>query len=144
MSLTEWVIIFIKHKDILKNNLQNIEQKQGVVHAIFKDGKRQDFFIFEDIIDILPLLETAKKTDADINYSIHALCYNTKQNLKLLIENWQLCTQYQRLSFYFVNPKSSTDTKWVVNPWLHNKISEHKKLEAGLNSMFLMVEEWKG
>lgn len=147
MSLTEWIITFVKHKDMLKHQLQSIAEKDGMVHAVFKDSKVQDYFVLEkhaDATTLMHVLDAAKKSDADLNYSVHVVWYNTQANLKALITHWQQCASHQRLHFYFVNPKSSTDIKWIINPWLHNRISDSSHLEVGLKSMFSMVEEWKG
>lgn len=144
MSLAEWVITFVKHKDMLKHQLQSIAEKDSIVHAVFKDNKMQDYFILEKSNDLSGVFDATKKSDADSNYSVHVVWHNTQANLKELLTHWQHCAAHQRLHFYFVNPKSSTDIKWVINPWLHNRISDEKNLEAGLKSMFSMVEEWKG
>ncbi len=144
MSLTEWTITFLRNKDIIRQQLVSVEEKGHVVHAVYKREKKQDSFCYETLDDLSDILSAAKKSDADSNYSINIVCYNTQHNLALLILHWQQFASHQRLMFYFVNPNSQTDTKWILNPWLHNRISDPKNLATGLKSMFSMVEEWKG
>ena len=144
MTLTEWTITFLRNKDIIKQQLTSVEEKKHVVHALYKGEKRQDSFCYEALNDLNDILTAAKKSDADPNYTINVVCYNTQHNLTILIQHWQQFASHQRLMFYFANPKSLTDTKWILNPWLHNRISDQKNLATGLKSMFSMVEEWKG
>ncbi|MEK6867452.1 MAG: hypothetical protein AABX98_01380, partial [Nanoarchaeota archaeon] len=131
MTLTEWTIIFVKHRDMMKQQIVSLQEKSHVVHAVYKGEKKQDSFCYEKLDDLGDILTAAKKCDADPNYSINVVCYNTQHNLTILIQHWQQFASHQRLMFYFVNPKSLTDTKWIINPWLHNRISDAKNMAAG-------------
>jgi hypothetical protein len=142
MTLKEWAVAFIRGKDAIKQQLVSIDERATLL-AKYKDNKVQEFFAKEQIDDLHDVFAAAKKSDADALYSVHVVCYNTEHNLKQLIFHWKECAQHQRLFVYFVNPQSQTETKWVVNPWLHSRVSDDKKLETGLKSMFSMVEEWK-
>lgn len=144
MSLSEWTVTFIKHKDMIKQQIVSIEEKHGVFHVVMKGDKKQDYFVFEKFVDTKQVEDAGKKSDADPNYSLNVVCYNTSENLKLLVQHWKECAAHTKLLFYFVNPHSTTDVKWTINPWLHNRISDPASLETGLKSMFSMVEEWKG
>lgn len=144
MSLSEWTTTFIKHRDMMKQQIVSLEEKQGVVHVLMKGDKKQDYFVFEKTVDVKHLEDASKKSDADPNYSINVVCYNTSENIKLLVQHWKEIAMHTRLLFYFVNPNSATEIKWTINPWLHNRISDHATLEAGLKSMASMVEEWNG
>ncbi|MFA6888118.1 MAG: hypothetical protein WC254_01325 [Candidatus Woesearchaeota archaeon] len=142
MTLKEWIIAFIRGKDAIKQQLVSLNEGT-IVHAVYKDNKTQDFFAKETLDDLHDVFVAAKKSDSDPLYSVHVACYNTSHNLKILVQHWKEYVAHQRLFFYFVNPDSTTEIKWVVNPWLHNRISDDKKLEIGLKSLFSMVEEWK-
>ncbi|MBI5002938.1 hypothetical protein HZC31_06110 [Candidatus Woesearchaeota archaeon] len=144
MSLPEWITIFLKNKDMMKQQILHIEEKGHIVHITFKGDKKQDSFCYEKLGDLHEILAAAKKSDSDPNYSVNVVCYNTTANLQVLIDHWQQFATHQRVMFYFVNPKSLTDIKWIVNPWLHNRIGDEKSLVPGLKSMASMVEEWKG
>ena len=108
MSLAEWIITFVKHKDMLKHQLQSITEKDGIVYAVFKDNKVQEYFVLEKhaaASELASVFDAAKKSDAVPNYSVHVVWYNTQANLKALIEHWQQCASHQRLHFYCL--------KWV-------------------------------
>lgn len=143
MTLKEWTVAFIRGKDAIKQQLVSLDEGK-TIHAKYKDNKLQEYFMLEKLDDLHEVFAAAKKSDADPLYSVHVVCYNTQHNLKQLVLHWKECALHQRLFFYFANPDSQTETKWVVNPWLHSRVSDDKKLENGLKSMFSMVEEWKG
>ena len=143
MSLAEWTITFVKHKDMMKQQIISLEEKNSIVHVSLKADNKQDYLVFEKTFDFKKVEDVCKKSDADSHYSVNVVCYNTQENLKFIIQHWKEFASHQRLLFYFVNPKSMTDIKWVINPWLHNRISDAASLETGLKSMFSMVEEWK-
>lgn len=142
MMLKEWTVAFISAKDAIKQQLLSIDEAKPV-HAKYKDNKMQDYFILEKLDDLHEVFAAAKKSDSNGLYSVHVVCYNSEHNLKQLILRWKECALHQRLFFYFVNPDSQTETKWVINPWLHSRVSDDKNIELGLRSMFSMVEEWK-
>lgn len=143
MTLFEWTMTFVKQKDIVKQQFQVIEQKGNTVHAVGKDGSIHDYFVLEHLEKISSLSDAAKKSDADQKYFVHVVSYNTKKNLQQLLQHWQQLIIHQHLTMYFVNPTSQTETKWIVKPWLHHKISDPSSLETGLKSLFETVEEWK-
>lgn len=144
MSLTEWITIFLRNKDMIKQQIVSVEEKNHIVYVSYKGDKKQDSFCYEKEIALSEIISAAKKSDSDPNYSLNVVCYNTPVNLQILIDHWQEFANHQRLMFYFVNPTSLTDIKWIVNPWLHNRVSDQKSLVTGLKSMASMVEEWKG
>jgi hypothetical protein len=143
MTLLEWTLTFVKQKDIIKQQFLSIEQKEHRVHALGKDGSMHDYFVLEKLDHLTPVFDAAKKSDTDPTYYIHLVCYNSKKNFQQLLTHWQQLITHQRLTMYLVNPTSKTETKWIIKPWLHHKISDSASLETGLKSLFETVEEWK-
>jgi L-ribulose-5-phosphate 3-epimerase UlaE len=141
MDLIEWATTYIKHRDIMRQQIASIETKDSIIHVKNKDKKVHDYFIEESLTNIKALLEAAKKSDKDQNYFIHIITKNTENNLNILIQRWQQFCIHERLTVYFVNQNSITEKKWIVKPWLHNKISDPDSLETGLKSLFSTVEE---
>ena len=144
MSLIEWITLFLRNKDMIKQQILHIEEKGHIVHITYKGEKKQDSFCYDTLHDLNEVFSAAKKSDTEPTYSVNVVCYNTAANLQMLIDHWQQFATHQRLMVYFVNPTSHTDIKWILNPWLHNRIGDQKSLVAGLKSMASMVEEWKG
>ncbi|PIN77600.1 hypothetical protein COV16_06685 [Candidatus Woesearchaeota archaeon CG10_big_fil_rev_8_21_14_0_10_34_8] len=140
MELLEWTLTFAKHRHMMKGELVKAEQKDSIIHVACKNNKSHDYFVSENLDHLNKLLESASKSDKDSDYNVHLVCYNTKANFKELLNLWQKFITHQRLTVYFVNPDSSTETKWIVKPWLHNRISDPASLETGLKSLFDTVE----
>ena len=74
--------------------------------------------------------------------TVFIITLNTKDNLSKIIENWSNLIEHQNLCIYFVNPASQLETKWVVCPYTHNKITEKASLKSGLETLFSMVEPY--
>ena len=133
-ALTEWTINFINHKASIKNDLQKIIKDKDGLKAIYDD--KEVFVIIEPFMDDFDLL--FEKLEKDKYISI--VLFNTVENFDIILEKWKRFIDFDKLTIYFVNMFSSTETKWVVKPFLHNKITEEKALKIGLKSMFNMVE----
>ena len=137
--LSDWMINFVKNRDILAKQINKIEKsKDNIVDfsVKYKDGKELYFIIKPLIDDIDKIL---KKINKDSYTSIITL--NNKNNLDVVVKNWKKLIEYKFLSIYFINPFSESDKKWVIYPYTHNKISDENSLELGLKSMFEMVEQ---
>ncbi len=141
MTLTEWTLTFIKHMDVIKQHVASIVVSGSIISVMEKNNKKQDYFVLPRLDNLFNLFSAAAKSDIDQNYAVFLVCANTIDNFKVLIQNWVKFASHQRLTIYFVNPVSNTDTKWVIKPWLHNKISDPESLEVGLKAIFDMVEE---
>lgn len=143
MDLLNWTQTFVKQKDIIKQQLLSIEHKGNLVHTVGKDSQVHDYFVLEHLEQLSSLSVAVEKSDADQRYFISLVCYNTKKNLQYLQQHWQQLITHQRLTLFFVNPTSQTETKWILKPWLHHKITDPSSLATGLKSLFETVEEWK-
>ena len=136
--LLDWAINLIKNRDILAKKVNGIEKGGNGFDLTVKhnDGKEIFFIIKPMIDDIDKILE---KINKDAYFTIIIL--NNKYNLDILIKNWKKLIEYKFLSFYFINPFSQLDKKWIIFPHTHHKICDESSLELGLKSMFGMVEQ---
>ncbi len=135
--LADWVTSYLKNRDLMAKSIESIEKgKDGFdVYVKFKD-KEQFIFTIPTIGDLTDAL--SKMQNKEANYVIVTL--NNKSSLKGLINNWDKLVQYRFLSVFFINPSSSTDKRWIIYPYTHDKICEKSALSKGLNAMFEMVE----
>ena len=131
--LKEWMINFIKHKDIIANNLVSIEDGNEL-KAIYQN--KEDYIVIEPFVKDFDVL--FGKITKDKNVLI--VLFNTIENFEIISLNWKRLIDFDKLTIYFVNMFSNTDTKWIIKPYLHNKITDEKSLKSGLSSMFAMVE----
>lgn len=127
--LKEWCFHYIKNKDLILNKLITIDIKEDRLEVKYKD-KEQVFLIKPEIKDIDKFSEqfTALVT------------LNTKENLEIIIKNWDKLKKYPKLSIYFVNPFSALDKVWIIFPRTHNLITEKSTLKSGLNSLSQNVD----
>jgi len=134
--LTEWLVHYLKNKDLLLRRIVSIEQdKEGAdVLATFKD-KKQYFTVCPFIKNVQELI-----TALDKEKHIAWVVFNTAGNLSIIMEQWKQIAEFRNLSIYFVNPFSATDKRWIIFPHTHERISEKESLEAGLKALFESVE----
>ena len=134
--LVEWVIDFARNKDLISKKIESIEtNKDGFdLHIKYKD-REQYFIIIPNITDFDNIIQ---KFNNNSYFSIVTL--NSKNNLDVVIKNWNRLVQFKFLNIIFVNPLSELDKKWIVFPYTHQKVCDGSSLENGLKSMFEMVE----
>ena len=138
--LLEWAITFIRNKDIVSKKIEKIENaKDGFDFYVKYKDKEQYFIIAPNIKEIGPIIQ---KLNNDAHFCIVTL--NSRENLNIIIKNWKKLVDFKFLSIIFTNPFSTLDKKWIIFPHTHNKICESSSLEAGLKSMFEMVEPIEG
>lgn len=90
--------------------------------------------IIPKIVDLKEIISKMNEKEA---YGLVVL--NTNNNFLMLVDNWKELIRFSFLTFYFVNPFSRLDEKWVINPHVHSKICDDNSLKTGLKSMFRMV-----
>ena len=136
--LKEWVLHYIKNRDILLRQIELIEEdKDGwdvIVHT--KTGDKF-YFILPHIDDIEQIHEKL-----DDNH-ITIVMLNKKENLDKIIEHWKKLVDFPKLALMFTNPNSELDKRWTIYPHTHDRITEKASLKKGLNSLYQTVEPYR-
>jgi hypothetical protein len=133
--LEDWITNFLKNKDIIKREIQNIEKQEGKIIITYTTKKQ--------ICLIVPFIENfgfILKEISNKEYYFSLIVFNTQENFDIIVSNWNKLTDKPKLSIYFVNPFSKTDKKWIIFPCTHNLISDKSALKVGLLSLFNTVE----
>lgn len=125
MELKEWMITFIRHKDIVQRRIKEIRETDDGFIVVYKDSQKR--FI------IMPKLKLPKDQSS-------IACLNTKDNLKFLLDNWKPFVDSKAM-LHFVNPSSKLEKKWIITPYVHDSVADPESLKQGLNSMFDTVDE---
>ena len=134
-ELLEWYTHYRKHKDIfLKQITSMTPDAEGTIVAL-KDGSSEKAVIVDAIQSFTSLLAPLPKDG-----KITIVTKNSKQAVDMLAKEWDTVKVYSQLIILFVNPRSSTDTKWLVKPAVHDRVSERAALKEGLLSMASSVE----
>jgi len=132
--LVEWTVNFVKNRDLLTKNIEDVEKNKEGFFVKFKD--RKQFFIIEPFVEDID--EVIKKINEEEHFSL--VVFNTKENFEVIVENWNMLIEFKKLSIYFVNPFSQLDKKWIIFPYTHHKVGSESSLESGLKTMFETVD----
>jgi ribosomal protein S1 len=128
--LLEWAENYFKSRDAFHKKIVSISHESDSILMEFKDKKEK--------IVALPELENISNLDLDKNVSIITL--NNRKNLDTLYNKWKSLSSHKSLKIYFINPLSSTERKWTINPHVHSMICDESSLKQGLTSLFETVE----
>ena len=132
--LVEWFVRYTKNRDIVFRKISNISTKENLVIVEQKSGVVVHYVVESFPDDFLNILKSIKADHKGL------IVYNSAENFEKLLKSWQKLSTIQNLTVYFVNPFSKTEKKWIINPYVHNKISDETSLKQGLDSMFIMVD----
>ena len=122
--LRDWAENFLRHRDLFKKNLKDIKETNDGFIAHFKT-KDEKYIIQENLeLDDIP-------KDENICY----VTMNNQKNFTKLLTDWKILVSFKNLRIIFVE-KISTGKHWVVNPHIHDKISEKASLKSGLKSLY--------
>ncbi|MBN1377504.1 hypothetical protein JW949_04215 [Candidatus Woesearchaeota archaeon] len=131
MDLKEWTSIYVKHKDIIKKNIIKEEDKGSHIEYEYKNHIKHSYFI-------IPELNNADIDNINKKDFTTIVTRNKKENLDFLISEWEKLKEFPNMTFIFVNQE--LNTKWVIKPYTHHKISDEKSLVRGLTAMFYRCE----
>ena len=139
--MTEWIIRFIKNRDLILKRIISIDEKkeEDIIIANLEDNKKHIYLIVP-FLDESDIKETLKKLKG---YDFATLVvYNTKENKEFLINNWDKLAKFNKgFSIHFVNPFSKTNKRWSIYPATHEFIAGKKNLKKGISSISSNVEE---
>lgn len=134
--LIEWIVEFLKNKDLMMKNILEIKKEADGFDVAVKFKDKEVFYLVRPIVTDFE--EVLAKVAAKGNVTLVVL--NNEQNLKVLIENWQKIADARLFCMIFVNPFSETDKRWIIYPYTHHRICDPGSLKTGLKSMFEAVE----
>ena len=133
--LLDWAVNYARNKDSISKKIESIEKEKDGFDLLIRYKDKAQYFMIMPAIDINFVLQKLKN---DVHVSIVTL--NSKENLDALLKNWGRLANFKFLNVIFANPFSELDKRWIIFPHTHNKICDESSLEAGLRSMFEMVE----
>jgi hypothetical protein len=131
--LVDWFVRYTKNRDLLFKKISEIREEGNKVIIKQKDGSVIHYYVepFPEDFDNLAAMPEEQKG---------LVVYNSKDNFDRMMKAWKKLSETKGLTIYFVNPFSKLDKRWIINPHVHNKISDKASLEMGMNSMFILVD----
>jgi len=135
-ELKEWLLHYIKNRDILLKQIESINEKSKEWDIVVKtkSGIEKYYLVGSDLDNIAEII---KKIDGK---TVILVVLNKKKNLEVVIENWDKIKNNPLFSIMFVNPKSELEKKWILFPHTHEKVTEKASLSKGLNALFQTVD----
>jgi len=132
--LREWVVRFLKNRDLIFKQIQSLEEKDDEILVKFKE--KEHLYVVQPFLDKLDF----KKFETNHQHK-SLVAYNTKKNVDFLVKNWEKFVELGRnFSIFFINPFSKMEKRWILYPHTHNSISEGQNIELGLKSLSERVE----
>lgn len=98
--LKEWVINYVKSKDVFKKTIMDIKEENSEIVVMHKH-KEEKFFVDPFLEKVDNDLKTLKD---DANAFI--VCMNSPENLKKMLSIWNNLILYSHLGVIFLNPFS--------------------------------------
>lgn len=118
-TFLEDALTLLRHKDVMRRQIKDITiVSDSQAHVVFKT-KEQDVYAVVDL---------------DKAYDGVVFCDNTRANVEKLLALWDDFCKYPLATITFLDAQQGVH--WSICPFLHNKITEPKKLAPGLISLF--------
>lgn len=127
-DLREWMLIFLKSRDVFQKAIQDIE----VLNGDFVVKKATENVLFLVRPELEGVDEVASKEGA-----VGLVVLNRKRNVDAVVKGWDRLKEMPGLCIYFVNPVANE--KWMLFPQTHDAITEKAALKKGLVSLFNTV-----
>jgi|TARA_B100001964_G_C14255374_1_gene612133 hypothetical protein len=131
--LADWTIRFLENKDAIKGEIVKIEKDKGGFDFVINYKDKVKCFIIAPILDN----NASGRIKNEGHFGVVTL--NNPSNIRSVINEWKKLADFEFLNIYFVNPFSSADKAWVINPYIHDKVCDKASLELGLKAMAEMV-----
>jgi hypothetical protein len=118
MDFSEYAVLYIKHKDVIKKQIVTIVPKPNSEFELEYKTKIE-------ILSIQPTLTQIKGTIIATR--------NEQKNVEMLLKLWDEALK-KDVQIIFLDEKNHS--KWMVRPTHHDKVCEKKDREKALLSIF--------
>ncbi|MDD9954483.1 MAG: hypothetical protein OXR66_09210 [Candidatus Woesearchaeota archaeon] len=110
MKLTEWLVLYVRHKDMLDKKLVDHKEDGNMITFTYKD---------RNVVGIVQeQLEVVEIKGESVIATLH-----TKENVEYLANHWEQFTKHNDLTIIFAHP--GRNEKLVIKPKTHATISEN-------------------
>lgn len=137
-GLKQWALLYVKHRDINVKKIADIKDTDYGFLVANNDGTATSCVIQVLLGDINRGFIQA--TAAADKKSVLIVTLSNDDNIRAAYRMWEVIAANPGLLIVFVNPFSSQEEKWVLKPFLHNKVCDRTSLLQGLKAMAELVE----
>lgn len=133
MFLSEWIVQFLKHKDLVHRRIVHVDTSGNEkCDAIVTYRDKETCVLCGSMLKGI----ASKLMNFDKKSSLYVCIINSKENVTFLLSQWEFFVEFVDLTICFVNPFTNGAKRWILKPFVHNKISEGESLKTGLMSLF--------
>ena len=137
-ELLDWAEHYARNQDVHAKRILSIEKKDSALVSIHSD--KRDYFFVKHVLDNLHDFIAKSGIESNDKDKFIIVVLNSRSNVDELLKAWDIASKYPKLSILFVNPKSATEKKWIIKPYIHNRISDKASLSRGILAMAQAVE----
>ncbi|MEK6854374.1 MAG: hypothetical protein AABX60_03490 [Nanoarchaeota archaeon] len=129
----EWAVRYVRHRDIAAKKISEIKDTDYGFQIINKDGTLLECVVQLTIKGISQQFIAATK-------NVLVITLSNDENIQAVYKMWDALAANRALLIVFVNHFSALEDKWVLKPYLHNKVCDRNSLLQGLRAMSELVE----
>lgn len=137
-GLKQWALLYVRHRDLPLRRISGIKDAGYGFVIANSDGTLTSCVIqplFKDVHrDFIKAAASADKK------SVLIVTLSNEENIKAVYSMWDALAASQCLLIIFVNPFSAQEEKWVLKPFLHDRVCDRASLLQGLKAMAELVE----
>lgn len=131
--LKQWAVRYVRHRDIAAKKISEIKDSNYGFQIVNKNGTLIDCVVQLTLKGISPEFTAAARNMLIITLS-------NEENMRQVHAAWDKLAINSSLLIVFVNPFSAMEERWVLKPYLHNKVCDEASLLQGLKAMAELVE----
>lgn len=133
--LKEWALTYIKHRDMAARKIAKIKNSDSGFVVVNNDGTSLSCIVKPSLKSLDSVAAAAEQKKPIIVFAL-----SNEENTLAVYKAWEPLSKNNGLIIVFANPFSATEDKWVLKPFLHNKVCDRNSLLQGLKAMSELVE----
>lgn len=143
--IKEWALTYVKHRDLSLKKIAEINGTDYGFQIINNDGTITRCIVQLSLKNLSLTIVTAAEdktntSNTSSTLSTFLVTLSNEENIREIYKMWGTLSTISNLLIVFVNPFSATEEKWVLKPYLHNKICDKASLLQGLKAMAELVK----
>ena len=119
MDLREWMVLYVRHKDMMARRLTTVKEEDGRIVFMFKEGPLYGY--------PMERLTFPKLEGRSLLVTPH-----TGENVGILLKRWEEFAAAPEVTVVFVN--IALNEKWLITPHTHHMVAE-TNLEQGVRAI---------
>jgi hypothetical protein len=125
-TLKEWADRYARNKAIAAG-ITKVEEKGNML--LVRKNEGTDTYIIELTFNPKSTMENAT-----------IVTLSNPDNIGIVVKNWETVSKIKGLKIIFANPLSTQEERWIIMPYVHNRICDRKSLKLGLTAMAELVD----